>query len=65
MDILIHGITKKGGFKMIKYIIIGHIECSPLVYEVTATTEEQAKLYAGFMLAEKDVYKVEVKKSEQ
>jgi len=50
---------------MIKYIIIGHIECSPLVYEVTATTEEQAKLYAGFMLAEKDVYKVEVKKSEQ
>lgn len=50
---------------MINYIIIGYIKASPLIYEVTATTEEQAKRYAGYMLDQENCYKVEIKKSEQ
>lgn len=50
---------------MITYTIIGYIKASPLVYEVTATTEEQAIKRAGYMLEEENCYKVEIKKNEQ
>ncbi len=48
-----------------KYLIIGYIKGRNEQYQSTADTEEEAAKKAAYMLALKNVYKIEIVKSQK